>query len=211
VGSNCDITVHRATTDAHWHEATALLHDYVEWVRGWTGVDPVAEQPQLQAELGALADHYSTDDAAFYLAVWQALAVGAVAIRVQPDGSSELKRMFVRPVARGRGIADRLIEAAVDGATERRCHTVWLETLRVMAPAIAVYRRNGFTDSSTRRSTLISDAIVMERTLSVLSGARDGAPAGLTLTVRPDPRDGYGGPCGRGRDPGVPGRAAGGW
>src|SRR5688572_459094 len=99
-------TVHRASTGADWREATALLHDYVEWVRGWTGVDPVAEQPQLRTELVRPADHFATDDAVLYLADWETSAVGAVAIRVQPDGSAELKRMYVRPFARGRGVAD---------------------------------------------------------------------------------------------------------
>ena len=94
-------TVHRASTGADWREATALLYDYFEWLRGWTDIDPVAEQPQLHTELGRPADHYDTDDTALYLAAWQTIAVGAVAIRVQPDGSAELKRMYVRPVARG--------------------------------------------------------------------------------------------------------------
>ena len=162
------LTVHRASTGADWREGTALLFDYVEWVRGWTGIDPVAEQPQLHTELARLADHFATDDAALYLAAWEAIAVGAVAILVQPDGSAELKRMYVRPYARGRGVADRLIDAAVAGATERQCHTVWLETVRgAMDPAISVYRRNGFAESSTRRPTLsVEGAIVMERILS---------------------------------------------
>ena len=75
------VTVHRASTGAHWNEATALLYDYVEWIRGWTGIDPVAERPEVQEELAALADHYATDHAVLYLAAWQAIAVGAVAIR----------------------------------------------------------------------------------------------------------------------------------
>ena len=73
------LTVHRASTGADWREATALLYDYVEWVRGWTGVDPVAEQPQLRTELVRPADHFATDDAVLYLAAWEASAVGAVA------------------------------------------------------------------------------------------------------------------------------------
>jgi len=163
--------VHRASAGDDWREATALLHDYVEWVRGWTGVDPVAEQPQLGTELVRPADHFATRDAVLYLAAWEAIAVGVAAVRVQPDGSAELKRMYVRPFARGRGVADRLIDAAVAGATERGCHTAWLETLRgPMDPAIAVYRRNGFVESSTRPPTLSMDGvIVMERILSVAS------------------------------------------
>ena len=164
-------TVHRASTRADWHQATALLYDYVEWMRAWTDLDPLVEQPRLHAELASLADHYTTDTAALYLVVCQAIAVGAVAIRALPDGSAELKRMYVRPVARGRGIADRLIDTAVAGATERQCHTVWLETVRgAMDRAIAVYRRNGFIESSTRPPTLSMDGvIVMELTLSVAS------------------------------------------
>jgi hypothetical protein len=48
-------TVHRASTGADWREATALLYDYVEWVRGWTGIDPVVERPQLHTELACMA------------------------------------------------------------------------------------------------------------------------------------------------------------
>ena len=141
----------------------------------WTDFDPLAEQPRLDAELAFLADHYATDTAVLYLVDWQASAVGVVAIRAQSDGSAELKRLYVRPIARGLGIADRLIDAAVAGATERQCHTVWLETVRgAMDRAIAVYRRNGFVESSTRPATLsIDGVIVMERIHSVASRARE--------------------------------------
>jgi GNAT superfamily N-acetyltransferase len=165
------ITIRQASTDADWREATVLLYDYIEWLRGWTDIDPFAEQPRLHSELDRPADHYATDDAALYLAAWQGISVGTVAIRVEPGGSAELKRMYVRPVARGRGVADRLIDAAVAGATERQGHTAWLETVRgAMDPAIAVYRRNGFAESPTRPPRLSVDgAIVMERILGVAS------------------------------------------
>ena len=164
-------TLHRASTGVDWREATALLYDYVEWVRGWMNIDPVAEQPQLHAELAWPADHYASDDAVLYLAAWGVITVGAVAIRVQPDGSAELRWMYARPFARRRDVADRLIDAAVAGAAERQCHTVWLETVRgAMDPAIAVSRRNGFTQSPTRRTTSSIDAaIVMERSIGLAS------------------------------------------
>ena len=161
-------TVQRASTDVDWLQATALLYDYVEWIRSWTDIDPLAAQPQLHADLACLADHYGTDDAALYLAAWHAIAVGVAAIRAHPDGSAELKRMYVRPIARGHGIADRLIDVTIADATERQCHTVWLETVRgAMDPAIALYRRNGFAESAARPPTLSVDGvIVMERSLS---------------------------------------------
>lgn len=162
--------VHQASTDADWRDATALLHDYVDWVRGWTGFDPVAEQPQLNLELAHPADQFAAS-APLFVASWESIAVGMVAIRVQDDGSAELKRMYVRPIARGRGVADALIDAAIGGAVERRCAVVWLETLPgAMNPAISAYRRNGFAESPSRRPTLRMDgAIVMERTLGQAS------------------------------------------
>jgi GNAT superfamily N-acetyltransferase len=133
------ISIRCAVTDADWQEAVALLHDHVEWMRAWTDFDPVAEQPSLVVELEQLAAHYRDEHAAMFLAAWGSTCVGTVAIRCQSDGSAELKRMYVRPVARGSGVADRLVGAAVDFASERGCRDVWLETVRgPMDPAIAV-------------------------------------------------------------------------
>jgi putative acetyltransferase len=160
-------SVHRASTNADWREATALLHDYAAWALDRTGLDPLDEEPHLRTELTSLADLYATDDAVLYLATWEATAVGAVSIRVKPDRSAELKRMYVRPIARGRGVVDWLIGAAIAAAIERHCHTVWLETVRgAMDRAIAVYRRNGFAASTSRQPKLGTPlAIVMERAL----------------------------------------------
>ncbi|WP_369182572.1 GNAT family N-acetyltransferase [Streptomyces sp. Y1] len=59
-------------------------------------------------------------------------------------GERELRSLWVGPRARGRGVADRLIEeverwARADGGTELR-----LAVLPGNAPAIALYRRHGF-------------------------------------------------------------------
>ena len=101
--------IRRATTAADWRDAAALIHDHVEWMRGWAAIDPLAEQPALAAELDALADHYGAGTrGAMFVARWSRTAVGCVAVRIHDDGTAELKRMYVRPVARGRGVADRL-------------------------------------------------------------------------------------------------------
>lgn len=160
-------TIRSASTGADWIAASALLHDHVEWMRGWTSFDPLAAQPALTAELDDLADHYNGDDAVMLIAEWKGLAVGTVAVRVHHDGSAELKRMFVRPVARGRGIGDGLVAAAVAAAADRGCHTLWLETVDgAMHAAIELYRRHGFTVASSRPATLTIDGVVvMERAI----------------------------------------------
>jgi putative acetyltransferase len=108
-----------------------------------------------------------------FLARRHGTAVGIVSIAVD-DGSAELKRMFVRPVARGHGVADALLDAALSRAAAAGCRTVWLETMRgAMDRAIAVYRRHGFVDSS-RRGTLdgVPGVVVLERALGPRGGGR---------------------------------------
>jgi GNAT superfamily N-acetyltransferase len=165
------ISIRRAVNDADWQEAVALLHDHVEWMRAWTDFDPIAEQPSLVDELERLDVHYRSRSSAMFLASWRTTCVGTVAIRCHDDGSAELKRMYVRPVARGRGVADRLVGVAVDFASDHGCCDVWLETLRgPMDPAIALYRRNGFAEAPAREATLdMPGVVVMERRLPTTS------------------------------------------
>ena len=44
--------------------------------------------------------------------------IGSAAIKHLPDGAAELKRLYVRPVARGTGLGKRLATAAIDRARE---------------------------------------------------------------------------------------------
>jgi GNAT superfamily N-acetyltransferase len=160
------ITVARATDLDQFDEAAALVRDLVEWIRVAMGVELLAEQPELGAELAALADHYDGLSGALYLASHRNVAVGTVAVRCTNDGEAELKRMYVRPVARGTGTADLLVQQAIEFAGDAGCTSVWLETARgAMDPAIAVYERNGFTVVGDRPTLPIRGIVVMRRPL----------------------------------------------
>ena len=109
---------------------------------------------------------YGGDGSDMFVAFDDGLAVGTVAVRYHCDGTAELKRMYVRSAARGRGIADLLAERAVAAAGERGCRSIWLETLRgVMDPAISVYRRHGFVPSRRGGTLSVGGIVVMERRL----------------------------------------------
>ena len=161
------------TTTDDWFQATALLHDYVEWLRAAVGVEPLDEQPALRAELADLAAVYDGRLARLFLAFDGPLPVGMIAVRHHPGprsddpGTAELKRMYVRPIARGRGLADALIDHVIQDAHRHGRSSVWLETMRgVMDPAIAVYRRNGFDPGADAERTIALDGmVVLERAL----------------------------------------------
>ncbi len=166
VADPANLTIRPATTPSDWIETTALLHDYVEWLRAAVGVEPLDEQPALGPELADLAGHYGIDErSVLFVAHLGRQAVGTVAIRADGRGGAELKRMYLRPVARGGGLADRLVLTAVEAAAERGCHTIWLETMRgVMEPALTVYRRNGFTElDGGGRSSPLDGMVTLQR------------------------------------------------
>jgi putative acetyltransferase len=58
----------------------------------------------------------------------------------------ELKRFFVAPAHRGTGVADALIAALIEFATEHDVEVLRLETGDKQTAAIAFYRRHGFAE-----------------------------------------------------------------
>jgi ribosomal protein S18 acetylase RimI-like enzyme len=83
------------------------------------------------------------------VAVLDTVPVGmATGVPSGSDGPVELISMWVAPEARGRGVADRLIEDIEDWAVrERHATTLRLMVMPGNANAIALYRRHGFTET----------------------------------------------------------------
>jgi GNAT superfamily N-acetyltransferase len=74
-------------------------------------------------------------------------AVGACALLRNDDGSFELAKMAVDPIARGRQIGRALGEAAIARARERGAPYVELLSNTMLTPAITLYRSLGFVEA----------------------------------------------------------------
>ena len=70
--------------------------------------------------------------------------VGSAAVKHLPDGAAELKRLYVRPHARGTGLGKRLAVAAMDRARELGYTVMRLDTLPWMETAQGIYASIGF-------------------------------------------------------------------
>jgi putative acetyltransferase len=83
-------------------------------------------------------------EVAVFVARDAAEAVGMAALIGRGDGTAELKRMFVPPAARGRGIAGDLLRVVEVYAIAHGIHLIQLETGPLQDSALRLYERSGF-------------------------------------------------------------------
>jgi putative acetyltransferase len=70
-------------------------------------------------------------------------AIGCGAIVIKSE-YGEIKRMYVRPQARGHGVARRLMQTLEAKAVQNGCRTLMLETGPTQPEALALYGRMGY-------------------------------------------------------------------
>lgn len=79
------------------------------------------------------------------LVAWRAdEAMGCVALRPHGTRDCELKRLYVRPAARGEGLGERLVRHVIGEARAIGYRRLCLDTLPEMAHAQRLYERLGF-------------------------------------------------------------------
>jgi GNAT superfamily N-acetyltransferase len=141
------IMVGRVRTDKDWREGWALLAEQMRWVGEVVGFDIRTRQPTAVPEYADPATFYRHPDGALVIARADGRPAGVVGVHRLRGDVGELKRMYVRPWARGLGLGRLLVDAAVAEARELAFDDLWLETEpTAMAAALHIYRDTGFTD-----------------------------------------------------------------
>ncbi|PZQ44970.1 MAG: GNAT family N-acetyltransferase [Phenylobacterium zucineum] len=98
-----------------------------------------------QPDLADIETWYQTGAGQFWLAELDGQTVGTIALKDIGEGALALRKMFVKPAARGSvGAAQALLDTALSHARDQGVRAVWLGTTDAFKAAHRFYEKNGF-------------------------------------------------------------------
>jgi ribosomal-protein-alanine N-acetyltransferase len=106
----------------------------------------------------------------------QSGAVAAVCVAMDGVDEVHLLNIAVDRCYHGHGVASSLLTVLYERCRQRQAASLWLEVRPSNAPALALYRREGFADIGLRKNYYPApsgreDALVMKREISLVNGA----------------------------------------
>jgi epoxyqueuosine reductase len=114
----------------------------------------------FEQELAALPGRYAPPGGRMLLARNNGVFVGCVALRQIGEGTCEMKRLFVQPGRRGKGIGRALAQAIIEQARQIGYKRIRLDT--VLEPARCLYRSLGFREIPPYQHVPVAGVVFME-------------------------------------------------
>ena len=142
-------------------EARTLFREYAAWL----GVDLSFQD--FEAELAALPGKYAPPTGTVVVALdGDDTVLGCVAVRpLAEPGVCEMKRLWTRERARGRGLGLLLGRFAVAEGARLGYRVMRLDTVAHMTPALRLYDRLGFRRIPAYYHNPLPDVVYLERRL----------------------------------------------
>ena len=98
----------------------------------------------VEAELDNLPGDFSPPEGCLLIAEIKGSPIGCVALRSFKPGICEMKRLFVKPEGRGKGIGRALAKKIIQEAKNKGYHKMLLDTGDFMVAAQSLYSSLGF-------------------------------------------------------------------
>jgi ribosomal protein S18 acetylase RimI-like enzyme len=142
-----------ASSPAQWSEAERLVKEYAASLCIDLGFQSFAH------ELEHLEEVYGPPTGAFLL---ESSSLGCCGLRRFEEGVAEMKRLYVAPAARGRGLGEALARRVIDEARRLGYGRLVLDTLPGMKAAQGLYRSLGFREIAAYRPSPEGGALSFE-------------------------------------------------
>ena len=147
----------QAQSDAEIAQARELFAEY------WKSMDFTPCFQGFDKELAGLPGQYAPPDGRLLLAEYEGQIAGCVALRKLEPGICEMKRLYLRPQFRGRGLGRTLAERIIAEARQLGYRRMRLDTIEpVMKDAVALYRSLGFHEIPAYRPSGAEGVLYME-------------------------------------------------
>lgn len=104
---------------------------------------------------------YGLPGGRLYLARIEGEPAGCIALRQLDERRCEMKRLYVRPAYRERGLGGQLIRRVIEDAREIGYECILLDTLPFLTDAISMYRRRGFVDIPSYNNSPMENLVYM--------------------------------------------------
>ena len=102
----------------------------------------------FEEELQELKNVYAESFGGIILCKENDVYIGCAGIRKFDVETAELKRMWISPQERGKGIGGQILSAAITLAESKNYKAIVLDTLDHMMPAIKLYKEAGFKETA---------------------------------------------------------------
>ena len=145
-----------AETQEDYSEARVLLREY----EAESEVDLCFLG--FEEEIETLERMYGPPGGRFLLLRVEERTAGCVALEDSGGKICEMKRLYVRPEFRGKGLGRKCAEEVVQIAREMGYAALRLHTLPSMRAAIALYRSMGFAEIAPYDETPVEGVVFME-------------------------------------------------
>jgi putative acetyltransferase len=156
-GKGSQIDLVQATLPEHIEQARSLFLEY-----GSSLAFSLCFQ-SFDEELKSLPGAYGPPSGRLLLARYPDHVAGCIALRKLEAGTCEMKRLYVRPGDRGRGLGRLLVERIIAEARIIGYERMRLDTIEsAMKDAIGLYRRMGFEEIAPYSAIPIEHALWME-------------------------------------------------
>jgi GNAT superfamily N-acetyltransferase len=147
VTSNAGVSVRwfQAATAHEWDEARRLVREYA------AALDVDLSFQNFEDELQHFPSEYAPPRGAFILLEEAGQSLACIGLRPFADDIGEIKRLYVIPAARGRGLGRVLVERIITVAREIGYRSILLDTLPFMKEAQGLYSSLGFEPTTAYR------------------------------------------------------------